>query len=71
MVLTNNFFINDVRRNRNRQQSKIHHKSLVEKGIDKIICTAVKSDEFDFTMNEFVFSDLILFVNPHQNGFSA
>jgi len=30
---------------------------LLEKGIDEIIRTAVKSDVLDFTMNEFVFPD--------------
>ncbi|POY41051.1 DUF1508 domain-containing protein [Flavobacterium alvei] len=30
---------------------------LLEKGIDEIIRTAVKSDVLDFTMNEFVFED--------------
>ena len=30
---------------------------LLEKGIDEIIRTAVKSDILDFTMNEFVFPD--------------
>lgn len=30
---------------------------LLEKGIDEIIRTAVKSDLLDFTMNEFVFPD--------------
>lgn len=30
---------------------------LLEKGIDEIIRTAVKSEVLDFTMNEFVFSD--------------
>lgn len=30
---------------------------LLEKGIDEIIRTAVKSDVLDFTMNEFVFLD--------------
>ena len=31
---------------------------LLEKGIDEIIRTAVKSDVLDFTMNEFVFPEL-------------
>ncbi|WP_310560058.1 DUF1508 domain-containing protein [Flavobacterium sp.] len=30
---------------------------LLEKGIDEIIRTSVKSDVLDFTMNEFVFPD--------------
>ena len=30
---------------------------LLEKGIDEIIRTAVKSDVLDFTRNEFVFLD--------------
>lgn len=30
---------------------------LLQKGIDEIIRTAVKSDVLDFTMNEFVFPD--------------
>ena len=30
---------------------------LLEKGIDEIIRTAVKSDVLDFAMNEFVFPD--------------
>ena len=30
---------------------------LLEKGIDEIIRTAVKSDVLDFTLNEFVFPD--------------
>jgi uncharacterized protein len=31
---------------------------LLQKGIDEIIRTAFKSDVLDFTMNEFVFTDL-------------
>jgi hypothetical protein len=30
---------------------------LLQKGIDEIVRTAVKSDVLDFTLNEFVFPD--------------
>ena len=41
---------------------------LLQKGIDEIIRTAVKSDVLDFTMNEFVFPDEIDFSSANANG---
>ncbi|MES2574219.1 MAG: DUF1508 domain-containing protein [Bacteroidota bacterium] len=41
---------------------------LLQKGIDEIIRTAVKSDVLDFTMNEFVFPDEIDFSSANTNG---